>query len=134
VDSSFFLGRYGRRSIQNADTGIRRMERGVSLPSSNPLGGSNFIESHLRGRLLAPNRARLASPPTLSSGYEVNLFTYYYAVRFNPAYLPGLCHWQIDSGSKGQVLGAIGFSLSESTIRLVKDCSDLMSLIGLLWR
>jgi hypothetical protein len=45
VDSSFFLGRYGRRSVQNVNTGIRRMERGVSLPSSNPLGGSNFRES-----------------------------------------------------------------------------------------
>jgi hypothetical protein len=46
VDSSFFLGHYERHSIQNADTGIRRMERGVGMASSNPLGGSNFRESH----------------------------------------------------------------------------------------
>ena len=44
-------------------------------------------------------------------GNVVYLFTYYYAVRFNPAYLRGLPQWQIDSGSKGQVLGGIGFSL-----------------------
>jgi hypothetical protein len=65
VDSSFFLGRYGRRSVQNADTGIRRMERGVSLPSSNPLGGSNFRESRPIGIKSYPALA-LLSP---GSGY-----------------------------------------------------------------
>jgi hypothetical protein len=67
VDSSFFLGRYGRRSIQNADTGIRRMERGVSLPSSNPLAGSNFRESAPIGiksypaiALLSPGLGKMA--------------------------------------------------------------------------
>jgi hypothetical protein len=49
VDSSFFLGHYRWRSVQNADTGIRRMERGVGMASSNPLGGSNFRESSLIG-------------------------------------------------------------------------------------
>jgi hypothetical protein len=69
VDSSFFLDRYGRRSIQNADTGIRRMERGVSLPSSNPLGGSNFRESFPISIKSYPALA-LLSP---SSGYALML-------------------------------------------------------------
>jgi hypothetical protein len=64
VDPSFFLGRYGRRSVQNADTGIRRMERGVSLPSSNPLGGSNFRESH---------PIKIKSVPPSHNGFKLRL-------------------------------------------------------------
>ncbi len=38
-------------------------------------------------------------------------------------------HLQIDSGLRGQVLGAIGFPLRRISVRLVKDSSGLMSLI-----
>jgi hypothetical protein len=63
VDSSFFLGRYRGRSVQNADTGIRRMERGVGIASSNSLGGSNNLKS-------SPSLDRFTPPPTLGSGYD----------------------------------------------------------------
>ena len=46
----------------------------------------------------------------------------------------GGSHLQIDSGLRGQVLGAIGFPLRLSWVSLVKDSSGLMSLISLLWR